>query len=622
MPWRRAVLQLAAIGAATAAPHNPTRRVPLTATPPTMHSEGALRRARTGLSHLGLRAKLVALLFAFGVLPLVVAIAVGYGASRATILRQAQGSLDAMARAQAVHLATELARERLLLRTIAGQLPPLSRLQRATPDSVSDVLVHALPDEGVFDGLRIVTPRGVLASVALGNTAPHWPAEAPATEWADRSVVVHREGAEVLAYLVATPLDDGQEGWLEGHVRREDFSRAFALPEHLQDGVESAVFEPGAAAVFGMHEHAAEELARYADPSTRPEAYDGPPALVSRCLVATTDWIFVAALPLDVALAPFARLRNTALAGAGGLVLLIVLTGVLAARSVTTPLHELAAAARDFGREGRHQPLVARRQDEVGTLVTAFSTMAATLQHSREKIDALHAHDLERAQQLATVGELASGVAHEIRNPLTGVRGALELALKRLPPGEASRPLLEEAEQQLARMERATTQLLRYARPAEPKELTVDGNLLVERATHVVSAQAASGGVTLRAEPSADPVPVRVDPEQMVQVLVNLMLNGIDVTEAGGQLTVWVARHAPDMWIGVQDTGPGVPPAHRAEILRPFFTTKHHGTGLGLPISHQIVTRHGGSLRVEETPGGGATFVVTIPLAPTQESGA
>jgi len=563
-----------------------------------------------------LRTKLVGLLLAFGLLPLATFTAIGLAVSRATIIRQAEGSLNAIARGQAVHLATELRRERLLLRTIAAQLPPHERLRRATVDSVAHLLVQALPEGGVFDGLRIVTADGaVLARVALRNTAPHWPATAPATDWASRAIDVHREGSGVVAYLVAAPFADAPGAWLEGHVRHQDFARTFALPEHLQAGVESAVFEQDGQVVFVMHDHAAPTITRYVRPqdTTEPAV---PPALVARFPVATTDWLFVTVLPLDVALAPLARLRDTAIAGAGGLVLLIVLTGVFAGRSVTTPLRRLAVAASQFGREGRYAPVeTGGGSDEVGTLIRAFGTMAENLRRSREDVDRLYAQDLERAQQLATAGELASGVAHEIRNPLTGVRGALELALRGLPQGEPNRPLLEEAQQQLTRIETATTQLLRYARPAEPREVVVDANLLAERATHVVTPQATNTGVTLRTEPAPAPHLVRVDPELMIQVLVNLMLNGIDAMGAGGTLTVWVARHAPDVWIGVRDTGPGVSAERRADIFRPFFTTKHHGTGLGLSISQQIVTRHGGTLRLEDTPGGGATFVIALPLA-------
>lgn len=569
---------------------------------------------------LGLRTKLLIVLLAFGFAPLAASIGIGYAVSRATITRQASSALQSLADAQAVHLATELNRERLLLRTIAGQLPGVPALERASPDTVARLLVSGLPEGGVFDGLRIVTGEGqVLASVALRNTAPHWPPVAPAADWRRRSVVVHRDGPDALAFLVATPLPDGAGTWLEGHVRREDFPRVFAIPEHLLEGVESGVFE-GSRLVFVAHEHAVADLAHF-DPwaDTAGSASErADRALTAVAPVPGTDWTFVASLPVDVALAPVRRLRNSAVVGIGILVLLIVITGVAAARSVTTPLRELATAARRFGREGHHQPLAARTADELGALVTSFNTMAVDLQRSREEIEHLHAREMERAQQLATVGELASGVAHEIRNPLTGVRGAIELALRRLPVEEPARPLLEEAQQQLARIEGATTQLLRFARPPEPREVTVDASLLVERALHVVASRAETAGITLREERAAAAAPVRVDPELMVQVLVNLMLNGIEAMSAGGVLTVSLAPRIPDVWISVRDTGPGVPPETRADIFRPFFTTKHQGTGLGLSISQQIVARHHGALRVEDGSPGGAIFVVLLPLADTE----
>ncbi|NIS64109.1 MAG: hypothetical protein GTO05_02970 [Gemmatimonadales bacterium] len=127
--------------------------------------------------------------------------------------------------------------------------------------------------------------------------------------------------------------------------------------------------------------------------------------------------------------------------------------------------------------------------------------------------------------------------------------------------------------------------------------------------------------VAVDVEPASAPVLVRVDPELMVQVLVNLMLNGIEAMSAGGRLVVWLTVHAPDVWIGVRDSGPGVPEGVRAKIFRPFFTTKHQGTGLGLSISRQIVERHGGHLTLEDTPGGGATFIVVLPLTEVEHGG-
>ncbi len=446
----------------------------------------------------GLRGKLLTLLLAFGVLPVIAAITVGYLVSRSVATRQAVQSLEALNRAQAVHLGTELDRERLLLRTIAGQLPGDGRLERTSPADLARMLVQGLPEDGIFDGLRIVTDGGeVVAAVALRNTAPHWPDRAPAARWTVRRVVVHRDGDAVMAYLVAVPVG-GQGAWLEGHVRAEDFVRVFSIPEHLMSGSESAVVEAGDRLVFAAHPHGASEVLAGWPSGPGPRATSTGDALLAAAAVTGTDWTFVSRLPTDVALAPLARLRNTALASSAVLVLLIVVIGALAARSVTTPLRTLAAAAVRFGREGRYQRLPAPGRDEVAVVVDSFNRMASDLDRSRAELEELHVRDLERAQQLATVGELASGVAHEIRNPLTGIRGALELALRSLPADHASRALLGEAELQLARIETTTTQLLRYARPPELKEIVTDARLLVERANTIVTPQATAAGITLR----------------------------------------------------------------------------------------------------------------------------
>jgi signal transduction histidine kinase len=567
----------------------------------------------------GLSAQLLVALLAFGAIPLAAAITVGFLVSRSVITQQAEAALQDLTRRQAMHLATEITRQRLLLRTITGQLPAgaSSALSSAR---LGSLLRHSLPEDGVFDGLRLIAPgRRILASVALRDAAPHWPARVPAADWRTTDLSVHHLDAEVVAYVLGTPV--GPNNWLEGHVRAEDFNRLFDIPDQMSDGVESAIYDTSGFAVY-LGDAEAREVLRVvlaARPSSstillRTEISERA-FRVAAATVPGTSWIYVSGLPLEAALAPIARLRNAALMGAVVLVALILLTAVFAARSIGEPLREVASAAQRLGQRGTYEPIRHTGAGEVGLLVDSFNRMAEDLRQSRTEVERLHAQDLERAQQLATVGELASGVAHEIRNPLTGVLGAIELATKRLPPGDPARPLLAEAERQLQRIAGTTTQLLRYARPPELREVVVDANLLVERAERVVQQRAERGGVQVAVETAPAGADVRVDPELMVQVLVNLMLNGIEAGPADRWLRVQVRRQEAGVTISVADTGPGVPANLRDKIFRPFFTSKPEGTGLGLPISRQIVLRHGGSLHYENTPGGGATFVVTLPPA-------
>jgi signal transduction histidine kinase len=305
-----------------------------------------------------------------------------------------------------------------------------------------------------------------------------------------------------VAYLVAVPLaGKGVTAWLEGHVQAEDFRRVFGLPEHLLSGIESAVFTKRGEPVLIAHEHATKDLTAAfgvleGDSAKVVRAtVDDTPSLVVAAPIATTDWVLTSVMPLQVAV-NLARLRTQRLSGQGA-GLDDRAAAVLAARSVTTPLNELAVAARHLGSEGVYEPVHRHGAEEIGQLVVAFNRMAEDLAESRRRIDQLHAKELARAQQLATVGELASGVAHEIRNPVTAVLGALDLAIRRLPVDDSPRALLEEAQHQLRRIEATTTQLLRYARPPELREVVVDANQLVDRACRV-----GLGGHSARDDPA------------------------------------------------------------------------------------------------------------------------
>jgi len=583
------------------------------------------RRSTTGwkmklrLNRLSIGARLFLLLLAFGGLPLGTAIAAGYYVAVRTLTQQGERALGELADRQAVHVATELTRQRLLLRTIAAQYSSMPMMHMRSTATLADDLVQNLPEDGVFDGLRLVGSDGhVLASVAVGDSTPHWPDRSPSADWIRQTVTVHWEKDVTVAYIIAVPAGSM---WLEGHVPSHHFNRIFDLPTHMMGAVESALYSRTGRLIVVSHDHDGSEgpplpqHPRYDTVTVSRSTHENAKSLMVAAPVAAADWIFVAALPLTDAVAPITRLRTGALLAGGILILLIAVTANLAARSIGRPMRHLAVAARRFGRGESYEMVSTPRIGEVALLVDAFNSMAQDLHKSRHEIDQLHDQEMERAHQLASVGELASGVAHEIRNPLTGVLGALDLSLRRLNSNDATRPLLEEAQRQLKRIEETTEQLLRYARPPKLREVVVAPVNLVERAVHVVQAPASKAGVTVEVAATNESCRVRVDPELMIQVLVNLMLNGIQAMAEKGKLTITIECRDPELWIGIRDTGPGIPPASRAEVFRPFYTTKNQGTGLGLPISRQIVERHGGSLHIEETPGGGATFVVALPLA-------
>jgi signal transduction histidine kinase len=580
--------------------------------------------ARRGPRSLG--TQLLFLLLSFGAIPLGIAITVGFVVSRDTSVEQGERALRELGERQAVHIQTELTRHRLLLRTITGQFGRRD-LTREDPATLNMLLRQNLLDDGVFDGLRLVTLRGdLLASVALSDHLPDWPDRVPATDWRTRDMAMHWEGDEAIAYLLAVPAGDGQTPtWLEGHVRSHDFNRIFTMPTHLMEDAESALYDSAGRLIVVSHDHGIDEMAELS-----PEYRDsvvvfrsqvgGIQSLVVAAPVPGTDWTFAAALSLDSVLAPVRRITSWAVFGTMTLIVAIAVTAVRAARSVGRPLEGLARAARHFGRGEPYHAPPAARTFEVQSLLDEFNQMAGDLKQSRQELQELHEQEMERAQQLATVGEMASGVAHEIRNPLTGVLGALDLALRRAARDDPARPLLEEALQQLKRIEATTEQMLRYARPPELREVVVKPFELVERAVQVVGVQAAASGIRISTRNEGGVARIRVDPELMVQVLVNLMLNGIQAMQDNGDLELWVETQPPELWLGVRDSGPGIRAEMRSEIFRPFYTTKSAGTGLGLSISRQIVERHGGSLRVEAGRDRGTTFVIALPLMEREET--
>jgi signal transduction histidine kinase len=230
------------------------------------------------------------------------------------------------------------------------------------------------------------------------------------------------------------------------------------------------------------------------------------------------------------------------------------------------------------------------------------------------RIRDLHAEQMRRAEQLATVGELAAGIAHELKTPLLGLSSGTQLLNRHLDPGDhEGRHLTGEMLQRIQRMETAIQDLLNYARPSPTRLSRLDLNAIVERALRLVEPRAEHSGVLIHRDLASGLPHLQVDPEQIGQVLVNLVLNGIEAMVAGGRLEVETRRTGAAIQVVVNDSGPGISPAYRERVFRPFYTTKHTGTGLGLAIVRQIVERHGGGVSVGEAPRGGAQFVVSLP---------
>ena len=230
---------------------------------------------------------------------------------------------------------------------------------------------------------------------------------------------------------------------------------------------------------------------------------------------------------------------------------------------------------------------------------------------------------LERQEKLASLGMLAAGVAHEIRNPLTAIKAWLYMQQKHLKPGTPEHEDAALIGGEISRLERIVKDFLQFARPSEPAFAVVAAGQPLREVQELMQPQLAKSKIKLELEHVA-PVEVRVDPEQIKQVLINLVQNAAE--SIGKEGTVWLrARldskrlndHPNDVVIlEVADTGKGIPPEAEKRLFDPFFTTKANGTGLGLPIAARIVEKNHGALQYQNQPGAGATFGIILPIHP------
>jgi two-component system sensor histidine kinase PilS (NtrC family) len=222
---------------------------------------------------------------------------------------------------------------------------------------------------------------------------------------------------------------------------------------------------------------------------------------------------------------------------------------------------------------------------------------------------------VRRSDRLAVVGELAAGLAHEIRNPLAAMCGSIDLLGTDDQFGEEQKQLLRVVHGEAQRLEALVRDFLSFARPTSPQIAPFDGERLVAATVGLFTQDVTARGIEI----SYDAPPgvwLRADESQMKQVLWNLLGNAVDATPPGGSVHVRLRGSVDQALLEVQDSGAGIAPEDLPRIFDPFFTTKPGGTGLGLAIVHRIVEAHGGRVVVHSDPVKGSTFAVWVPLAP------
>jgi two-component system, NtrC family, sensor histidine kinase HydH len=324
----------------------------------------------------------------------------------------------------------------------------------------------------------------------------------------------------------------------------------------------------------------------------------------------TPGWHLTASAPKELALAPVSAVRDRVFATGFGLVLFGLLAIALLADRLARPIKELTEVAARIARTGDLEPVPSpRSHDEVGELAAAFQRMVTAVATAND--------EMIRASKLAFLGEMAAGMAHEIRTPLGIIRNSAQLIERRMETGgdpEAAEWALfirEESD----RLARVVTDLLDFVKPVPPMKSDTDLAGVAHRAAHLLASEAANRDVALLVDDDSTAGPVACDADQIHQVCLNLIMNALQASTRGGEVRVSVSRSDGHAELAVRDRGRGLPPEIADRLFEPFTSQRDGGIGLGLAIVRRIVRAHGGDVVARNRAGGGAEFIVTLPLA-------
>lgn len=293
--------------------------------------------------------------------------------------------------------------------------------------------------------------------------------------------------------------------------------------------------------------------------------------------------------------------------------------GFLLARRVGKPIYELQLQVESAVQKTRISVPAGRRG-----LLAIGDHMAALLRKLEETDAAIleQRRRLIQSEKLSAIGEVAAKLAHEILNPLAGMKAAVQLQLRTPPGAQISPAEIRETglalDQEITRVEQLLRRLLNYARPLSPRLENCQLQRLVDQATEAARSELGRAQANLVVEMTAEIGPLEVDPLLITQALANLLINAAQVSPPQGQVTLTVHKIShlgrPYVALVVRDAGRGIAPEHMAQLFHPFFTTKPHGHGLGLAVTQNIVMEHGGQISAQNRDSGGAEFAIMLPL--------
>ena len=301
-----------------------------------------------------------------------------------------------------------------------------------------------------------------------------------------------------------------------------------------------------------------------------------------------------------------------------GLFALFVLTFViirLFEKLINRPISQLKQKMKEVEEGDMDVVIIPKKNDEIGSLSQSFSDMVQKLKLANIQIEELFQQRIERAEHLASLGELAAGLAHEIKNPVAGMRGALEIISQKIKPSDPQKEIFSELIIQLEKINKIIDDLLSYAKPKQKSVIRVDPNLCVENAIKLAEPQTSGRDIDFHFQRYEGPDPAAMDADKIQEVILNLLLNAIAATKEKGTVRISLRKKSErDLEISITDSGSGIKPDQLDQVFKPFFTTKKQGTGLGLSICKRIVEAHGGRIEVFSRVGEGTEFCISLPV--------
>jgi two-component system NtrC family sensor kinase len=308
--------------------------------------------------------------------------------------------------------------------------------------------------------------------------------------------------------------------------------------------------------------------------------------------------------------------------------LAITLLGMLASmmlsylfsKRISEPIEKLAIASRAIAGGNLEAKVDVISNDELGDLAKTFNAMASSLQERDQQLKEFTQNKIMESERLALIGQLAANVAHELNNPLQGIVTYSHLLLEKMPNdnSENASSSLQRIVTQANRCRDIIRGLLDFSRQRKPDTTVCNINAVIQECVTFVENQASFQNIEFIEQFETDLPMVVVDPSQMQQVFLNMIINAAEAMEEGGKLTLDTRLNSTENFIeiSITDTGDGIPEENFDKLFDPFFTTKEvgHGTGLGLAISYGIIKEHGGEISVESKVGEGSTFLIRLPI--------